>query len=85
MRDWASPTTWLSFVIVTGWLTVIAYVLKFGITSGADSRDILMSLIGSLTTTVAGVTGYHYGTSRGEQAAKETIATTLDKVTAEVK
>jgi len=71
----------LAFAAVTLLGYIVVHLLNQGLPTGAD-RDILFTVLGSVTTLVVQVYAYDFGTTRSSRAKDSTIAQALKSDTA---
>jgi hypothetical protein len=73
-KDWTPKA--LAFIITFGFFGALVYILAFGIPQ--TGTEVILMMLGSLSTSWTGVTQFYYGSSAGSKAKTEAL-TSRDK------
>jgi len=69
-KDWTPKA--LAFIITFGFFGALVYILVFGIPQ--TGTEVILMMLGSLSTSWTGVTQFYYGSSAGSKAKTEALA-----------
>jgi hypothetical protein len=69
-KDWTPKA--LAFIITFGFFGALVYILVFGIPQ--TGTEVLLMLLGSLSTSWTGVMQFYYGSSAGSKAKNDLLA-----------